>query len=136
MLAGQAASRQVVVTEHTGASDPVIPCDNEQMTQVLLNILMNALQILPHGGRIEVSTSDAGGSLCIDIADDGPGIDPAERSKVFEAFFFQREGGIGLGLAIVQQIVVAHGGEIEAKASPLGGALFRILLPRVRTEPP
>ena len=136
MLAGQAESRQVLVTEHTDATDPVIQCDSEQMTQVLLNILMNALQVLKHGGRIEVSTHDAGESLRIEIADDGPGIDPDERSKVFEAFFFQREGGIGLGLAIVQQIVVSHGGEIEATESPLGGALFRILLPRVRTESP
>ena len=136
MLAGQAESRRVVVTEHIGAADPVIECDEEQITQVLLNILMNALQVLKNGGRIEVSTFDAGDALRIDIADDGPGIDVAERSKVFEAFFFQRTGGIGLGLAIVQQIVNSHGGEIEAIESPLGGALFRILLPRVRTESP
>jgi two-component system sensor histidine kinase HydH len=133
MLAGQAESRQVVVTEHPSASDPVIQCDNAQMTQVLLNILMNGLQVLKHGGRIDVSTHDAGDSLRIDIADDGPGIDPDERNKVFEAFFFQREGGIGLGLAIVQQIVVSHGGQIEAAESLLGGALFRIFLPRIQT---
>ena len=68
--------------------------------------------------------------LTIEMADDGPGIDPAERTRVFEAFFFKREGGIGLGLAIVQQIVGAHGGDIEAAESKLGGALFRIRLPR------
>jgi signal transduction histidine kinase len=135
MLAGQAATRQVEVREVIAASDGVIQCDKEQITQVLLNILVNGLQILKHGGRIEVSTIDAGDFLRIEIADDGPGIDPAERTRVFEAFFFQREGGIGLGLAIVQQIVASHGGEIEAAESRLGGALFRILLPREQTRP-
>lgn len=132
MLAGQAAANGVVVTERAEATQAVVECDVEQFTQVLLNILMNGLQILRHGGRIEISTRDVGECLGIEIADDGPGIDPAERDKVFEAFFFQREGGIGLGLAIVQQIVVAHGGEIEAGESRLGGALFRILLPRTQ----
>ncbi|CAN5414884.1 hypothetical protein BH11PSE9_BH11PSE9_26540 [soil metagenome] len=130
MLAGQAEARQVVVRQQSFATRPVIECDTEQITQVLLNILMNGLQILAHGGRIEISTHDAENGLRIDIADDGPGIDPAERARVFEAFFFQREGGIGLGLAIVQQIVTAHGGDIEATQSELGGALFRIHLPR------
>jgi signal transduction histidine kinase len=129
MLSGQAEAKRVVVSARASAADPVIQCDREQITQVLLNILMNGLQILEQGGQIDVSTHDAGDFVRIEIADDGPGIDPRERSKVFEAFFFQREGGIGLGLAIVQQIVIAHGGQIEAAESRLGGALFRIMLP-------
>ena len=80
--------------------------------------------------HIEIATHDDDRHLTIEIADDGPGIDPAEWAKVFEAFFFKREGGIGLGLAIVQQIVISHGGEIGAAESRLGGALFRIRLPR------
>jgi two-component system sensor histidine kinase HydH len=130
MLGGQAEKKQVGVTASLRAARPVIECDEEQITQVLLNLLMNGLQILDHGGRIEIATHDDEHTLYIEIADDGPGIDPAERSRVFEAFFFKRAGGIGLGLAIVQQIVNAHGGEIEAAESRLGGALFRIRLPR------
>jgi signal transduction histidine kinase len=130
MLGAQAGKKQVSVTASLRAAKPVIECDEEQITQVLLNLLMNGLQILDHGGRIEISTHDDDRTLTIEMADDGPGIDPAERTKVFEAFFFKREGGIGLGLAIVQQIVGAHGGEIEAAESRLGGALFRIRLPR------
>ena len=83
--------------------DPVIECDEEQITQVLLNVLLNALQILEQGGRIEMTVDGDATHLIIDIADDGPGIDPASRNKVFEAFFFKREGGVGLGLAIVQR---------------------------------
>jgi signal transduction histidine kinase len=133
MLAAQMAKKEVVVSESLQAANPVVECDEEQMTQVLLNLLMNGLQILDHGGRIDVASHDDGQYFYIEIADDGPGIDPAERARVFEAFFFKREGGVGLGLAIVQQIVVAHRGEIEASEGKLGGALFRIRLPRQQT---
>ncbi len=134
MLSAQAAKKQVAVSASLQAFDPVIECDEEQMTQVLLNLLMNGLQILQNGGLIEVAVRADARNLHIEIADDGPGIDPAERARVFEAFFFKREGGIGLGLAIVQQIIVAHGGDIEAAESRLGGALFRIRLPRNQTR--
>lgn len=129
MLSGQAERNAVAVETQLHATNPIVECDEEQMTQVVLNLLMNGLQILHLGGRIEVSTSDDGDDLLIEIADDGPGIDPAERTRVFEAFFFKREGGIGLGLAIVQQIVSAHGGDIEAADGRLGGAMFRVRLP-------
>lgn len=133
MLAAQTAKKQVLVSESLVAQNALVECDEEQMTQVLLNLLMNGLQILNHGGRIDIASHDDTQYFYIEIADDGPGIDPAERSQVFEAFFFKREGGVGLGLAIVQQIVVAHRGQIEATEGKLGGALFRIRLPRQQT---
>jgi two-component system sensor histidine kinase HydH len=132
MLTAQAEKGRVTVDERFSASDAVVECDDEKMTQVLLNILMNGLQILGPGGRIEVSTSDAGELFCIEISDDGPGIAPAERAGIFDAFFSRREGGIGLGLAIVQEIILDHGGRIEAAESRFGGALFRIVLSRER----
>jgi signal transduction histidine kinase len=134
MLNAQAATRGVAVSSTLRAGNPAIDCDEKQMTQVLLNLLMNGLQILTQGGRIEVATHDNPDNFYMDIADDGPGVDPVERKKVFEAFFFKREGGIGLGLAIVQQIVHAHGGAIEVSDSALGGALFRICLPREQIQ--
>lgn len=134
MLSAQTESRRISVVLHLRADDAVVACDEEQMTQVVLNLLVNGLQILQPGGRVEVTTSGDEMALTIDIADDGPGIAPAERNRVFEAFFFRREGGVGLGLAIVQQIVSAHDGEIVAGESALGGALFRIRLPRHRTS--
>jgi two-component system sensor histidine kinase HydH len=100
------------------------------MMQVLLNLVLNGLQILGRGGEIAIATLDDAQQLTIEVADDGPGIAPESRARIFEAFFFQREGGLGLGLAVVQRIVVAHGGDIEAGQSRLGGALFRIRLPR------
>ena len=134
MLAAQANKRDATIRLQLAATDAVVECDEEQITQVLLNLLMNALQILPDSGQVEIATRDDGAYVIVDIADDGPGIDEAERARVFEAFFFKREGGIGLGLAVVQGIINAHRGQIEAIDSHLGGALFRFRLPRRRDE--
>lgn len=130
LMASQALKQEVRLTTNFDAYDPWAECDAEQMTQVLLNLILNGLQILGHGGQIVVTTRDAGESFAVEIADDGPGIAPENRKRIFEAFFFLREGGIGLGLAVVQQIIVAHGGQIVATGSELGGALFQIRFPR------
>ena len=132
LLNAQFAKKNIRLHLHLRAGQPCIECDEEQMTQVILNIMMNALQILPAGGNITVRTSDESSAIQIDIADDGPGIAVQERGHVFDAFFFKREGGVGLGLAIVAQIVSAHGGSIEAGESDEGGALFHILIPRMQ----
>jgi signal transduction histidine kinase len=136
LLGAQLAKGRIEVTLAPEARDSHVECDEEQMTQVLLNILMNALQVLAPGGRIDVRTCDDGDALAVEIADDGPGIPPDERSRVFDAFFFKREGGVGLGLAIVQQIVHSHGGSIEVSESSRSGALFALRMPRQRSERP
>ena len=130
LLGAQIEKRRITLSERLAAADPLVECDPEQLTQVLLNLILNALQILPEGGQIRLSTYQDKDRFSIEIADDGPGIAVEERARIFEAFFFRREGGVGLGLAIVQQIVVAHGGDIEADESDLGGARFTIRLPR------
>jgi two-component system sensor histidine kinase HydH len=136
LLGAQLAKRRIDVALDLRATDALVECDEEQMTQVILNIMMNALQVLGPGGRIDVRTHDSGDVLAIDIADDGPGIPPSDRAHVFDAFFFKREGGVGLGLAIVQQIIQAHGGSIDAAESEHAGALFEIRIPRRRNDAP
>jgi len=130
LLTSQAETKGVRFSLQLQAAQPELACDGEQMMQVLLNLVLNGLQILGRGGEIAIATLDDAQQLTIEVADDGPGIAPESRARIFEAFFFQREGGLGLGLAVVQRIVVAHGGDIEAGQSRLGGALFRIRLPR------
>jgi two-component system sensor histidine kinase HydH len=88
------------------------------------------LQVLPVGGHVMISCREQGEGMLVEIADDGPGIAASEHSKLFDPFYTRREGGVGLGLSVAQQIVAAHGGEITASASGLGGALFSIILPR------
>jgi two-component system, NtrC family, sensor histidine kinase HydH len=132
LLAAQLDKHHLVVSENLSAADPIVECDAEQMTQVLLNLILNALQVLPEGGRLELASTLRDEMFLIDISDDGPGIPTHERERIFEAFFFKREGGVGLGLAIVQQIVSQHGGSIMVNDSRWGGANFHIELPRRR----
>lgn len=109
------------------APDPVIlDCDPEQMMQVLLNLLLNALQVMPNGGRLGIRTVIDAGVLWICVDDEGPGVPEAIRESIFDPFFSRREGGIGLGLTIVQQIVHAHGGRIFVGDSACGGAAFNL----------
>jgi len=107
----------------------ILNIDVAQMTQVVLNLLMNAIQILPEGGQVWVTISRMQTHAQISVADDGPGISEDKRNHVFDPFFSQRAGGIGLGLAIVRQIVYAHFGEIFVQESPQHGAEFIIRLP-------
>ena len=135
LLSAQMQKQGIYIDYAWHAVNPVFACDEEQMTQVMLNLLLNATQILKDGGRIHLRSYDSDQHVMIEIADDGPGISPSERERVFEAFFFRREGGVGLGLAIVQQIIQAHGGDIHVQDSSLGGASFLMTLPREAANP-
>lgn len=129
MLAPQADRKSVALRETSGNGNLVADCDEEQLVQVLLNLLLNAIQMVPDAGRVEIDCRNEGSVIRIDVGDDGPGIDPAERASVFEPFVSKRRGGLGLGLSVVRQIVLAHHGDIGVGVSRLGGALFTILLP-------
>ena len=129
LLASEAEKKGITVTDVLPAASAMIECDAEQMTQILLNLLHNALQILPTHGRVEVRCNQSDGRTRIELADDGPGISADELPRVFEPFFTKRDGGIGLGLSVVRRIVVAHGGSIIAGTSRFGGALFALDLP-------
>ena len=102
----------------------VAEVDGEMMQRVFLNILSNAVQAVGTGGRIAVAAS--GRTLV--FSDDGPGIAPEILEKIFTPFLTSKTKGTGLGLAIAHKIVEAHGGAIEAKNGPDGGAVFTIRL--------
>ncbi len=107
----------------------IVACDRDQMIQILLNLLMNAIQILPPGGRIRVSTAVIGSELELKIEDNGPGVPAASRNEIFEPLVSDRSGGIGLGLSIVREIATMHRGSVQVSDSELGGACFCIRLP-------
>lgn len=112
----------------------LIECDGEQITQVVLNLLLNAIQILVNGSRIVVSLFEDTDSIIISVADNGVGVDEVFREQVFDPFFTQRQGGIGLGLAVSKQIVTAHFGllTVEKNSSEASGADFRVKLPKTQ----
>jgi two-component system sensor histidine kinase HydH len=108
-------------------------CDPAQMYQVALNLIVNALQILPAGGEITVRTLPPhNGRVSFEVSDNGPGIAPELRERIFAPFFTMREGGTGLGLALVQRIVQAHQGTVSVDSELGRGTTFRVELPAAR----
>jgi signal transduction histidine kinase len=130
----QAQRKNIRLRAEFDAPDDLIEADEEQLLQVLLNLVMNAVQILPPGGEVVLRSAALAAGLLLNVDDNGPGIPEADRPKVFDPFFTQREGGIGLGLTVAQQIVRAHGADIAAHASPEGGARFQIFFPKTATH--
>ena len=130
MLGPQAEKRGVNLSEGGAAEGADIDCDEEQITQVILNLLLNAVQLVPVNGRVSIECREEDDGVRIEVADDGPGVAESERSSIFEPFVSKRQGGLGLGLSVVRQIVLAHQGDIEIGESRWGGALFSIRLPR------
>jgi signal transduction histidine kinase len=101
----------------------------EQIKQALLNLVLNALQAMPSGGLLNVSTKAAGHEFQIIVSDNGPGIAPDDRERIFNPFVTTRDSGTGLGLAITQRIVHSHEGRIVLKSEPNQGATFTVCLP-------
>ena len=111
---------------------PMVDLDEGLIRQALMNILMNAAQILKTGGTVIVETGIApDGGVQVTITDDGPGIPPAERARIFEVFYSSRPGGTGLGLPIAARILQVHGGRIAVDSGPQErGARFVLRWPR------
>lgn len=124
LLASRADKAGVSLSCNFGEPERIFVCDREQIMQVLLNLVLNALAFVSENGRVQVATRYDAHALWVTVADDGPGVPEALRQTIFDPFFSRREGGIGLGLTIVQQIVHVHGGEITVGQSPWGGASF------------
>ena len=116
---------------------PLPPCrlDPEKIKQAVLNIIRNAQEALPGGGRITVSTCARGEWAVLEIRDDGPGIAADDLPLIFEPFFTRKGAGTGLGLSITQGIVEEHHGRIRVESSPGAGTLFTIELPMDQGKP-
>jgi two-component system NtrC family sensor kinase len=124
--------------------DLLAPADDGQLTQVLANLAVNAIQATPPGGRVTISARVVcaapppyvGGAersfMAIEVRDTGAGMDEATRSRVFEPFYTTKEvgDGTGLGLSVSWGIVREHGGWIDVASSPGAGAAFTVYLPR------
>ena len=128
----QFETQGIALVEDLSPFLPVVDLDESQIRQALMNVLMNAGQILKPGGSVMVQTAvSADGGVQVSVTDDGPGIAAADRQRIFEVFYSNRPGGTGLGLAIAARILQAHGGRIEVASGPGGrGARFILRLPR------
>jgi signal transduction histidine kinase len=110
-----------------GGEPIVIEADDQLLRQVLFNLLINAIQAADTGGQIQILARRISATeASLEVRDDGPGVPPGRRQEIFKPYFTTNEKGTGLGLAVVQQIVLAHGWEIECLANEPRGAVFRI----------
>ena len=112
------------------ASAPRALLDEGQLRQVFLNLLRNSREAMPEGGQLRVRSRVENGAVEVVFQDTGRGMTPDVKERIFEPFFSTKEGGTGLGLAVSQQIVQAHGGSIRCESAPGQGTTFVVTLPR------
>jgi signal transduction histidine kinase len=101
------------------------------LRQAFLNLALNAIQAMPHGGTLRVGCDVVSGRrVAVSFADNGVGIAPEHLQRIFDLYFTTKEKGSGIGLSMVYRIVQMHDGEIEVQSTPGAGTTFRILLPQ------
>ncbi len=115
--------------------DARIRGDEGIIRQVVLNLILNAVQAMPAGGDLLIAVTDVGHeSVRLSVTDTGKGIAPADRPRLFDPFFTTRPEGTGLGLAIAHNSVIAHGGWIEVESEVGKGSTFTVVLPKEKGE--
>ena len=130
---GPQAEQQGLRLEQTAAGDGVvIAADEEALTQLLLNLVGNAIKFTPKGGSVHVAVTDAAADVELTVRDSGPGIPAADLNRIFEPYQQAHQGrnGSGLGLAIVKGLVEAHGGSISVDSEEGKGTCFVVRLPK------
>lgn len=127
-------SGNIRITKKLDPDLPVIRADAVQISQVLVNLLTNAIHAMPDGGDVLISTSHRNGFVTLTVKDNGVGMTPEVKEKIFEPFFTTKPvgQGTGLGLSVVDGIVSAHGGRINVTSAPGKGSRFEVMIP-VRT---
>ena len=131
------AKQDIRIESALGPNLPRIQGSRDHLQQVLLNLLNNARDAMPQGGRIAIRTKAGRGQVVTEVEDSGTGIAQEARQRLFEPFFTTKEvgKGTGLGLSVSYGIMKAHGGEIEVDSEPGRGALFRLTLPAAPERP-
>jgi signal transduction histidine kinase len=136
LLQHQTETRAVGLQLELGDDDPWVEANPAEIDQAVVNVVKNAIEASPPGGRVIVRTRALGDRVSIEVEDQGPGIAPAHRERIFDPFFTTKAPGkgTGLGLSLAYRIVENFGGTIELRDAPGGGALFAVTLPRSRPK--
>jgi signal transduction histidine kinase len=112
----------------------VVPGDKNALQRLFTNLLTNAVQAVPRGGRVEVRAFASGEEVVVSVRDDGPGIPREQLSRICEPFYSTRPNGTGLGLAIADRIAAAHRATLTIESEPGRGTVVKVRFPRrVRT---
>jgi len=126
-------TRQITVT--VPEELPHLVGVRDQFVQVVFNLVLNAIDATGKGGKISVSAQVGDGGITLTVADDGSGIDPAHRERLFRPYFTTKRHGTGLGLFVIRRIVESHGGTVSVESEPGKGTTFTVELPPVSREP-
>ncbi len=130
-LAPQARRHGVEVVQLFDSDLPPVRIDRQYLRAAIMNLLLNALQAMEQGGRLEVRTRRDGDWVAVDLIDTGPGMDEKTLARIFEPFFSTKPGGSGLGLPTARKIVEALGGTIQVQSEPGRGTQFTLRFPAV-----
>jgi nitrogen fixation/metabolism regulation signal transduction histidine kinase len=125
----QSAAKPIEVVVETDSAAGTIDADPELLHRVLANLVLNAMDAMPDGGRITVSTRLLAESIVIEVSDTGVGLTPEESERLFTPYYTTKQHGTGLGLAIAQSVIADHHGTITVSSTPGRGTTFHIELP-------
>lgn len=112
----------------------LLAADREMMRRAVLNLVLNALDVMPQGGELVVTAYEGYDGFELEVADSGPGIEESQQRRLFEPFFSTKESGTGLGLSVVAHMADAHGGTVSGENCPEGGAAFTLRFPRPHAQ--
>ena len=135
ILRPELANRGITAKTKFARALPAAPLDANQIQQVLVNLIKNAMQAMSTGGALTLATGEGGDGVWASVADTGGGIPQEQINRIFDPFFTTKKEGTGLGLMIVQRIVRAHGGRIELESHVSRGTTFRVWLPLHERKP-
>jgi signal transduction histidine kinase len=130
LMESTARKRQVELLVRMEPALPAVWADGDQLKQITLNLLLNAIEVSPAGKQVRLEVRRAGrDGIVLEVSDQGPGIPADQREAIFHPFYTTKDFGTGLGLALVHQMVVEHGGEIVVDSASGRGTAFRVTLP-------
>ena len=134
-LSESAASQGVKVQcRHAAFPLTMVSLDPNQIKEVILNLVLNAVEAMPEGGSVELSASKEGDTLTVNIRDEGTGVVEGDLQQIFDPFYSTKPSGTGLGLPIAYQIMQQHGGTIEVARNPDRGMTFSLVFPLIGDE--
>jgi signal transduction histidine kinase len=125
---------RIIVTEFSDNLPPLFAV-RDQLVQVFLNLILNAIDATEKNGRIELHAQQVDGYLNVSVCDDGAGIAPAQQQRLFQPYFTTKKNGTGLGLFVTRQLIAEHGGEVSFTSAPGTGTEFLVRLPWSERSP-
>ena len=135
LISADAQKNQIEVAIDIAANLPALEADSDKIKQVLLNIFLNSLAAMKNGGKLSIRLLPGKDNIAVIITDTGGGIEKEDLPRIYDPYFTSKPAGTGLGLAVVQKIMEAHGGAVSVESSPGRGTEVSLQFPLARIKP-